>query len=118
MPGRNGRGPMGMGPKSGRGAGYCGGVGAPGYVNAGPGRETGVGTGRGFGFMGRGQGGGRHGWRHFFNATGLPGWMRFGQEAAPNQKPNPELEKQALQNHAQALQSELDAVNQRLSTME
>lgn len=38
MPGGDGTGPMGMGPMSGRGAGFCAGYGAPGYMNPIPGR--------------------------------------------------------------------------------
>ena len=118
MPGGNRRVPMGMGPMSGRGNGYCAGYAAPGVVNPQPGQGSGMGFGRGFGFSGRGQGGGRHGWRHWFHATGLPGWMRFNEGGIPAQKPDPELEKQALKNQAQALQSELDSIKQRLSEFE
>lgn len=53
MPGGDRTGPMGMGPMTGRGAGYCA------------------------GFSGRGRRGGR-GWRNRFYATGLPGWARAG----------------------------------------
>jgi hypothetical protein len=59
-----------------------------------------------------------------FYATGLPGWMRFGGHAAPYgyptpyQKPDPEMEKQALKNRAEALQSELDFIKKRLSEIE
>lgn len=65
MPGGDGSGPLGMGPGSGRGMGYCGGNQAPGYMSAFPGR----------GFWGRGRGGG-HGRRYWFYATGLTGWQR------------------------------------------
>lgn len=46
MPGGDGTGPMGWGPRSGRGAGYCSGYHRPGYDNAFPGRGF-----RGFGFQ-------------------------------------------------------------------
>ena len=65
MPGGDRTGPMGMGPMTGRAAGYCAGFAVPGFMNA-PG-------GRGFG--GRGGGRGR-GWRNWFYATGLTGWQR------------------------------------------
>jgi hypothetical protein len=116
-------GPMGMGAMSGRAAGYCVGFGMPGYSNPAPGRGFGTGFGRGRGAWGRGFGGGR-GWRHMFYATGLPGWARFGGYAAPHgyfapyQKPDPEMEKQALKNQADALQSELDFIKNRLSEIE
>lgn len=58
-------GPRGLGPMTGRAAGYCAGYPVPGYMNPGFG---------GFGF-----GGGRgRGWRHMYWATGLPGWARAG----------------------------------------
>ena len=69
MPGGDGTGPAGMGPMTGRAAGYCAGYSVPGYAN-------GVG-GRGYGFFGRGRGGGR-GRRNGFYATGMPGWARAG----------------------------------------
>ena len=66
MPGGDRTGPMGMGPMTGRGAGYCAGSVVPGFVNSMFG-----------GGFGRGRGGGR-GWRNMFYATGLPGWARVG----------------------------------------
>jgi len=114
MPGGDRTGPMGMGPMTGRGAGYCAGYGAPGYANPGPGR----GFGRGRGFWGRGFGGGGRGWRHWFYATDVPGWMRFGGYPAVYREPSPEMEKQALKNEADALQSELESIKKRLSEIE
>ena len=73
MPGGNGTGPAGMGPMTGRAAGYCAGYSVPGFANQMGGRGF-WGGGRGFG---RGIGGGR-GWRNQYYATGLPGWQRFG----------------------------------------
>lgn len=67
MPGGDRTGPAGMGPMTGRGAGYCAGYSAPGYANWGNGRAGWYG-----GFRGRG-GWGRRNW---FRATGLPGWYR------------------------------------------
>jgi len=89
---------------TGRGAGYCGGFGT---------------RGRGIGGGGRPQGrsGGR-GWRHWFYATGLPGWMRFGGYGPASLKLDPEMEKQALENEAAALQSELDSIKKRLEEIE
>ncbi|MEA1950302.1 MAG: DUF5320 domain-containing protein [Planctomycetota bacterium] len=72
MPGGDRTGPMGMGPMTGRAAGYCVGSPTPGFANAPGGR--GLGGGRGFG-GGRGGRGGR-GWRNQFYATGLTGWQR------------------------------------------
>ena len=67
MPFGDGTGPMGLGPMTGRAAGYCAGYSVPGYMNPIPGR----------GFWGGGRGRGR-GWRHWYYATGLPGWARAG----------------------------------------
>jgi len=70
MPFGDGTGPRGMGPMTGRGAGYCTGVNNPGFANPVPGRGFfGFGYGAGFGRgrgMGMGMGGGRgrgRGWR-------------------------------------------------------
>jgi hypothetical protein len=77
-----------------------------------------MGFGRGRGAWGRGFGGGGRGWRNMFYATGLPGSVRFGGYAAPSQKPDPEMEKQALKVQAEDLQSELDLIRKRLSEIE
>jgi hypothetical protein len=119
MPRGDGTGPAGMGPMTGRAAGFCAAYGMPGYANPVPGRGFGMGFGRGRGF-----GGGGRGWRHWFYATGLPGWARFGGYAVPDgyatpyQRPDPELERTALRNQAEALQSELDLIKKRMSEIE
>lgn len=65
MPFGDGTGPRGMGPMTGRGAGYCAGFGGPGYGNPVPRRGWfGLGWGRGWGGgygpgLGRGWGRGR-----------------------------------------------------------
>ncbi len=61
MPRGDGTGPAGMGPMTGRSAGFCAGFDVPGYANP-------VCCGFGFG----------RGTRRMFHATGLPGWARFG----------------------------------------
>jgi len=73
MPGGDKTGPLGAGPMTGRGAGFCAGYDVPGYMNPSFGR--GFGRGRGGGF-GRGFQGGGRGWRHQYYATGVPGWAR------------------------------------------
>ena len=115
MPRGDGTGPMGMGAMTGRGAGYCAGAGVPGVLNARPGRGFGAGFGFGQRFAGRGGGRGR---RFGFNATGLPGWMRFGGDDASYRNPSPEAEKQVLKNQASHLQTELDSVRKRLGEIE
>ena len=74
MPGGDRTGPMGMGPRTGRGAGYCGGAGVPGFISRIGGAFLGQGRGRG------GRGGGR-GRRNMFYATGLTGWQRAAMDA-------------------------------------
>ncbi len=119
MPRGNHTGPMGMGSMTGRGAGYCAGYGMPGYANdtTGRGFGGGFGRGRGPGFFGRG-------WRSGpYYADRLQG-MHLGGYGAPYAYPppyqatDPEMERQALNNQAKALQSELDAIKKRLSEME
>ncbi|HNR33506.1 MAG TPA: DUF5320 domain-containing protein, partial [Candidatus Hydrogenedentes bacterium] len=96
MPGGDRTGPLGAGPMTGRGAGRCAGFDMPGYANPVPGRGF---WGRGFG---RGGGGGGRGWRHWYYATGLPGWMRFGWGAATVPVASPgEAERVLLQRQAE-----------------
>jgi len=88
MPGGDRSGPGGEGPRTGRSAGFCSGNDVPGYMNfgvgyGGRGMRGGAGGGMG-GRMGGGMGGGRgRGYRHIYNATGLPRWMRGGRGQAP-----------------------------------
>ncbi|MBN1796666.1 MAG: DUF5320 domain-containing protein [Sedimentisphaerales bacterium] len=117
MPGGDGTGPGGMGPMTGRAAGYCAGYSVPGYANPFFGR------GRG---MGRGGGRGRRNW---FYATGLPGWAReqYGYPASGQMQgyppiaygqPNPEQEVTALKQQAEFMRSSLDEINQRITELE
>ncbi len=113
MPGGDRTGPMGMGPRTGRAAGYCGGFGMPGSQNLALGRWGAGDWGWGYGPRG-GRGGGR-GWRHWYRATGLPGWLRgvaapFGLDAG--------MEKEFLSRQARALQAELKALNDRIGETE
>jgi hypothetical protein len=114
MSGGDRTGPLGMGPRTGRAAGYCGGFGMPGCANPNVGHGVEIGGGRGRGAWSRGFGGGGRGWRNTFYATGLTGRMRSGHFVASGHPPTQELEKEALMNQAQALQSELDLIKKRL----
>lgn len=115
MPGGDRTGPVGVGPGTGRGAGFCGGFAAPGFANPIPGRGFGMGfgRGRGRGLRGRFFGGG-FGWRHRFYATGIPGRMGYG----PYAEPDPETEKQGLKQEAEALETELNMVKKRIDELE
>lgn len=56
-----------------------------------------------------------------FYATGHPGWMRSGAPSGyptPYEKPDPQLEKQALKNRSEALQTELELIKKRLGEVE
>ncbi len=110
MPGGDGTGPMGMGPMTGRGAGFCAGFGVPGFVSRGPG--TGFGRGRGGGF----------GRRNMFYTTGLTGRQRAAMGAsepsATAAAPTATAEKQFLETQVGAMQSQLDEVKRRLAELE
>ena len=105
MPGGDGTGPVGMGPRTGRGAGFCAGYPTPGYMSPVGGR----------GFWGRGRGGG-WGRRNWFYATGLPFWARMAQGFFG--APSAEQERETLRLQSQRLQESLDAINRRLEDLE
>ena len=111
MPRGDRSGPMGMGPMTGRAAGYCAGYDVPGYAGPAP--------GRGFG-MGWGGGWRRRHWRY---ATGLPGWARFGRAPAwgygPYVEPvTREQEVESLKAQAEWLKEQLDAISRCLTELE
>ena len=126
MPGGDGTGPGGMGPMTGRAAGFCAGYPVPGYMNP-------VG-GRGYGGWGRGGGRGRRNW---FYATGLTGWQRaamggpaYGAAApyaAPYAAPGgglyaPTMTKQqeldGLKGQAEYFEDALDGIKKRIQELE
>ncbi|MDD5115958.1 MAG: DUF5320 domain-containing protein [Candidatus Omnitrophica bacterium] len=126
MPRGDGTGPMGLGPMTGRAAGFCAGYSAPGYMNPSPGRGY-FGRGRGFNARsagGYGRGGGA-GWRHRYYATGLPGWQRFpagtpdfegAYPYAPEMTPKQEAD--ILRNEAGFLKKQLEDIQVRIETLE
>lgn len=110
MPGGNGTGPQGLGPMTGRAAGFCAGFSAPGYHNpAGSGFVRGFGCGKGGGRGGRGRG-----FRNMCFATGLPGWARFGGVGTAGATD----EKQVLASQADALRVQLDGIQKRLEQLD
>jgi hypothetical protein len=117
MPKGDRTGPVGTGARSGRAAGFCTGFNMPGYAHprnaGGAGRRAGRRRG---GF--RSQGGGGREWCSRPFATGRLGRMAFGGYGTALQPLDPELERQTLRNRSQALQSELDAVNRRLTELQ
>ncbi len=118
MPAGDGTGPMGMGPMTGRAAGYCAGYGVPGYTNPAPGRGY---WGSGRGSFGRGRG---H--RNWYYATGLPGWARGGAwsrypyaPVAPYfAQPTAEQEVDILKQQAEYFQNALTDINKRIEDLE
>ena len=98
MPGGDRTGPLGAGPRTGHGMGYCGGYNQPGFTNPAPGFRGGF----GFGSAGMGRG-----WRHHFYATGVPGWV----------SPTPEQEIANLNTWADQLKTQLDAIQKRIEEL-
>ncbi len=110
MPSGNGTGPAGMGPMTGRGAGFCAGFGAPGYANPVGGRGYGMGFGRGRG-MGRGRGFGR-GFAWSGAAGPYPANVSFGPTVSAEQ----DLE--GLKQQAEFMQNSLSQINERIEQIE
>jgi len=108
-----------MGPMTGRGAGLCGGYGAPGYANPGvPRMGMGWRRGRGGGW-GRGPGRGRR-WFGYAPAWGAPQVAPHGayyqqQYGAPL---SPAQETEFLKTQAEGLKEQLDAISQRIAELE
>lgn len=115
MPGGDRTGPAGLGPMTGRGAGYCAGYSVPGYMNTVPGRGF-FGRGRGRGWFGRG--GGRGLGRGYY-AGGFSGWGYYGAPAYPNPpKLNPEEEVSLLKEDAKVLKQQLKELQGYIDTLE
>jgi hypothetical protein len=55
------------------------------------------------------------GWRHWYHATGLPGWARFGAQATPPAAPD---EAAALRRQAEVLEGSLADIRRRLEELE
>jgi hypothetical protein len=98
MPGGDRTGPMGAGPRTGRGMGYCSGYDRPGFANQAPGLR---------GWFVFGRGGAGRGWRHRFYATGIPGRVI----------PTPEQETADLNAQADLLKVQLDAIQKRIEEL-
>jgi len=113
MPGGDRTGPVGMGPMTGRAAGFCAGYPMPGYANPVGGRGMGMGWGRG---RGRGFGRGlglRHG-GYAANAWDMPysAAMPFAQGVTAEQ------EIADLKAQAQYLANSLSAIKQRIEEIQ
>ncbi|MBN1640877.1 MAG: DUF5320 domain-containing protein [Anaerolineae bacterium] len=108
MPRGDRTGPAGMGPMTGRAAGYCAGYDVPGFQNPVGGR-MGMGMRWGGGWRGGGRGGWRF-WRQPFGPAYVP----------PAYAPpvTPEQEAGALRTQAEWLGQQLETIRQRLSELE
>ena len=118
MPHGDRTGPMGQGPRTGRGAGFCNSYIMPGYADRGVNYPVG-------GPRNMSAGGGR-GHRHWYYATGLPGWKRGEKRflwshrgdrtVAPAISRSEELE--MLNEEAGYFEETLDEIKQRISKLE
>jgi hypothetical protein len=119
MPGGDRTGPLGMGPMTGRAAGYCAGYAVPGYMNPVPGRGF-FGRGRGRGWFGRGMGRGfgrGRGMGYFGGAS--PGWGYYGAPAYPYAPElSPEEEAALLKEDAKILKQQLKELQGYIDTLE
>jgi len=111
---------MGMGPLTGRAAGFCAGYGAPGYMNPIAGRGFGMGFGRGRGAWGCGGGRGR---RNMFYATGLTGWQRAAGWSSVGgvstiAAPTREQQLEALKGQAEYFEGALGDLRKRIEEIE
>ena len=122
MPGGDGTGPAGLGPMTGRAAGYCAGYPVPGYMNP-------IG-GRGHWGWGRG---GVWGRRRPFYGTALAGWPRaaygWPSYGAPGAYPTPyaapfvptltrQQQLDALKGQAEYFEDALDGIRKRIEELE
>ena len=112
MPGGDRTGPMGGGPMTGWGRGFCGEAEGPRFARGGYG-----GQGRGFG---RGGGGGGWGWRNQFRATGTPGWMRgaWVPPAFVGAESMADTEQQWLERRSAEIETEQKEIKARLGELE
>ena len=98
MPGGDGTGPAGLGPKTGRAAGYCAGYPAPGCAHPGPGRGFGRGLNRR-----------RAMW-------GAP-YYNWGPYQPAPALPTKQQELDMLKSQARSIQQAADEVEQRISEL-
>ena len=117
MPRGDGTGPAGMGPMTGRAAGFCAGFPVPGYANPVGGRGMGMGWGRGGGRgRGRGFGWGRGGYGLPAYGGGAVPYAYGGAPFAPAMTAEQELAE--LKQQAEFLQNNLGQISERIEQLE
>ncbi len=118
MPRGDQTGPAGLGPMTGRAAGFCAGYATPGFANPVLGRGYGAGFGRGLGLGFRGGRGGRGGWGGRFAAP-YAGYGYAAPAVAPAwAAPTREQEVNALQGQAKYFEDALADIKKRLADLE
>lgn len=124
MPRGDRTGPMGQGPMTGRGAGFCAGYAVPGYINPAGGMGMGMawGRGRGGGF-GRGWRNRAMAWVQPFQPMAYPMQppVAAPQPVAPQQAPvstAAPADLQGMRDQAEFLRESLAALEERISELE
>ena len=116
MPRGDGTGPRGLGPMTGKAAGYCAGYFVPGYMDPSVGRSgLGFGYGRGFG-GGMGRGYGRGFWPAYPYPMTPPSTAHRGGFYQPSAEPKQEME--MLAEEAKYLKEQLEEINKRITELE
>jgi len=117
MPRGDGTGPGGLGPMTGRAAGYCAGYSIPGFMNPSGGRlRLGFGYGRGFG-RGMGRGYGRPYWPAYpYPMTPPP--TAYGGSGFYQPPVEPKQEMEMLAEEAKYLKEQLEEINKRITELE
>ncbi len=135
MPGGDESGPLGRGPMTGRGAGYCAGFNVPGFARGFAGRGMGYGRGMGRGYAqgepGRGFGGGRgrgmgrglRGGYGYYEPDYYP--TETDRPAGPYHpgiprtyiEPSPEEEKKYLEDLVKGMETELEDIRKRIGDL-
>lgn len=113
MPGGDRSGPMGQGPVTGRGLGFCTGYESAGFTKGagyGSGRRFGMGRGMRYGRGGGGRGSGRMG-AYGFSQWGMPGYPQ-----APSMTKEDEI--RLLKSHAEELGRSQRDIEKRLKELE
>jgi len=113
MPRGDGTGPMGQGPMTGRGAGYCAGYPVPGYANSWGGR-MGMAWGRG---RGGGRGYGRGGYGPGARWMGTPAYPAYAPMQYPYPAPDPQTQAAGLQSQAEQLRDMLEQIEEQIRAL-